>query len=135
MWYSTWFESILLASSLSVQCIGVAASNSHDVQTLLTSNNDIDHNRPKTTNGGKKNIVFILTDDQDSVLDSVSYMPKLKDNIIDKGTSFVNHFTTTAICCPARVSLWTGKQPHSTNVTDVSPPYGKHTTYGTWSQC
>ncbi|XEV01814.1 hypothetical protein FSHL1_007101 [Fusarium sambucinum] len=122
MWSSTWIRSILLASSFSVQCIG-ATSNGHDVQTRLSSNN-IGHNRQNTTNGGKKNIVFILTDDQDSILDSVSYMPKLKESIIDKGTSFVNHFTTTAICCPARVSLWTGKQPHSTNVTDVSPPYG-----------
>ncbi|KAF4980233.1 hypothetical protein FZEAL_3712 [Fusarium zealandicum] len=73
---------------------------------------------------GKKNIVFILTDDQDSVLDSVAYMPLLNKHIVDKGTSFVNHFTTTAICCPSRVSLWTGKQPHNTNVTDVKPPYG-----------
>ncbi|KAI5457457.1 alkaline-phosphatase-like protein [Mariannaea sp. PMI_226] len=77
-----------------------------------------------TVNSNKKNIVFILTDDQDSVLDSVAYMPLLNKHIIQKGTSFVNHFTTTAICCPSRVSLWTGKQPHNTNVTDVSPPYG-----------
>ncbi|EEU42867.1 uncharacterized protein NECHADRAFT_95823 [Fusarium vanettenii 77-13-4] len=75
-------------------------------------------------NAPKKNIVFILTDDQDAVLDSVAYMPRLNKHVIDKGTSFVNHFTTTAICCPSRVSLWTGKQPHNTNVTDVSPPYG-----------
>lgn len=73
-----------------------------------------------------KNIVFILTDDQDSVLDSVSYMPRLNKHLVKKGTSFVNHFTTTAICCPSRVALWTGKQPHNTNVTDVNPPYGKY---------
>ncbi|CAG1992419.1 unnamed protein product [Fusarium graminearum] len=109
---SNWINPILLASSLSAQCVGAVVSN--DQKALI---ND-------TAHGKKKNIVFILTDDQDSVLDSVSYMPKLKENIIDKGASFINHFTTTAICCPARVSLWTGKQPHSTNVTDVSPPYG-----------
>lgn len=72
----------------------------------------------------RKNIVLILSDDQDAVMDSVAYMPLLKEHIIDRGTHFANHFTTTAICCPARVSLWTGKQPHNTNVTDVSPPYG-----------
>ncbi|KAF5700677.1 arylsulfatase [Fusarium mundagurra] len=93
-------------------------------QAVLTPNNDAVSSKPKTSLGGKKNIVFILTDDQDAVLDSVSYMPKLKEYIIDKGTSFVNHFTTTAICCPSRVALWTGKQPHNTNVTDVNPPYG-----------
>lgn len=78
------------------------------------------------SSNGKKNIVFILTDDQDAVMDSVSYMPLLHKHIANQGTSFVNHFTTTAICCPSRVSLWTGKQPHNTNVTDVSPPYGKY---------
>ncbi|KAF5564116.1 arylsulfatase [Fusarium phyllophilum] len=93
-------------------------------QAVLSPNDEVAQSKPKTSLGGKKNIVFILTDDQDAVLDSVSYMPKLKEHIIDKGTSFVNHFTTTAICCPSRVALWTGKQPHNTNVTDVNPPYG-----------
>ncbi|KAF5672808.1 arylsulfatase [Fusarium circinatum] len=93
-------------------------------QAVLSPNDGAAQSEPKTSLGGKKNIVFILTDDQDAVLDSVSYMPKLKDHIIDKGTSFVNHFTTTAICCPSRVALWTGKQPHNTNVTDVNPPFG-----------
>ena len=72
-----------------------------------------------------KNIVFILTDDQDAVSDSVSFMPRLQKHVVNHGTHFENHFTTTAICCPSRVSLWTGRQPHNTNVTDVDPPYGK----------
>lgn len=72
-----------------------------------------------------KNVVFILSDDQDAALDSVSYMPLLKKYLAEEGTTFTNHFTTTAVCCPSRVSLWTGKQPHNTNVTDVNPPYGK----------
>lgn len=71
-----------------------------------------------------KNLVFILTDDQDAAMDSVSYMPLVQKYLAKKGTTFANHFTTTAICCPSRVSLWTGKQPHNTNVTDVHPPYG-----------
>ncbi|CAG9989199.1 unnamed protein product [Clonostachys byssicola] len=73
---------------------------------------------------GRKNVVLIMSDDQDATMESISYMPRLKQHIIDKGTHFANHFTTTAICCPSRVSLWTGKQPHNTNVTDVDPPYG-----------
>lgn len=71
-----------------------------------------------------KNIVFILSDDQDLAMDSVSYMPLLHKHLAEQGTTFTNHFTTTAVCCPSRVSLWTGKQPHNTNVTDVNPPYG-----------
>lgn len=72
-----------------------------------------------------KNVVFILSDDQDVTMDSVSYMPLLRKYLAERGTTYTNHFTTTAICCPSRVSLWTGKQPHNTNVTDVNPPHGK----------
>ncbi|QGI99771.1 hypothetical protein CEK26_012840 [Fusarium fujikuroi] len=115
---------ILCSSSLLAQNTNALSKYGPEDQAVLKPNNDAVSRKPKTTLDGKKNIVFILTDDQDSVLDSVSYMPKLKEHVIDKGTSFVNHFTTTAICCPSRVALWTGKQPHNTNVTDVNPPYG-----------
>ncbi|AEO60121.1 hypothetical protein MYCTH_2095444 [Thermothelomyces thermophilus ATCC 42464] len=72
----------------------------------------------------KPNIVFILTDDQDLHLQSLDYLPLIKKHLIDKGTFYKRHYCTTAICCPSRVSLWTGKLAHNTNVTDVSPPYG-----------
>lgn len=70
------------------------------------------------------NFIFIITDDQDLQLDSVDYMPSTIKHLKQKGTVFRNHFVTTALCCPSRVSLWTGQQAHNTNVTDVSPPYG-----------
>ncbi|KFY67158.1 hypothetical protein V496_01732 [Pseudogymnoascus sp. VKM F-4515 (FW-2607)] len=74
----------------------------------------------------RPNVVFILTDDQDVHLDSLEYMPLVRRHLIEKGTQFTKHYCTTAICCPSRVTLWTGKAAHNTNVTDVSPPYGKH---------
>lgn len=120
-----WIQPVLLANSLLSQSTNAFLNYEAEDQAVLSPKNEAAQSKPKTSLGGKKNIVFILTDDQDAVLDSVSYMPKLKEHIIDKGTSFVNHFTTTAICCPSRVALWTGKQPHNTNVTDVNPPYGK----------
>lgn len=91
-----------------------------DNQAVLSSSDasKSDKDRPK-------NVVFILSDDQDAAMDSVLYMPLLRKHLAEQGTTFTNHFTTTAICCPSRVSLWTGKQPHNTNVTDVNPPYGK----------
>ncbi|KIX07139.1 uncharacterized protein Z518_05116 [Rhinocladiella mackenziei CBS 650.93] len=76
------------------------------------------------TTGSRPNIVFILTDDQDLHLDSLSYMPHVKKNLIDRGTLFQRHYCTIALCCPSRVSLWTGRAAHNTNVTDVNPPYG-----------
>lgn len=73
----------------------------------------------------RPNIVVVLTDDQDLHMDSIDYMPLLKKNVIDHGTFYKRHFCSTAICCPSRATLWTGRNAHNTNVTDVFPPYGK----------
>lgn len=73
----------------------------------------------------RPNIIVILTDDQDQQMQSVEYMPLLKKHIIDQGTYYKRHYCTTAICCPSRVTLWTGRNAHNTNVTDVVPPYGR----------
>ncbi|KAI2602206.1 alkaline-phosphatase-like protein [Hypoxylon sp. NC1633] len=74
--------------------------------------------------GPYPNIVFILTDDQDLHMNSLDYMPFVQKHLLDHGTLFRRHFCTTALCCPSRVSLWTGKAAHNTNVTNVLPPYG-----------
>ena len=73
----------------------------------------------------RPNIVVILTDDQDLHMDSVEYMQLLKKHVIDHGTFYKRHYCSTAICCPSRVTLWTGRNAHNTNVTDVFPPYGQ----------
>ncbi|KAG2164969.1 hypothetical protein VTO58DRAFT_107968 [Aureobasidium pullulans] len=70
------------------------------------------------------NIVFILTDDQDVHLQSLDYMPLVRKHLLEKGTYYDKHYCTTAVCCPARVTLFTGKAAHNTNITDVNPPYG-----------
>jgi arylsulfatase A-like enzyme len=77
---------------------------------------------PETPN--RPNIVFILTDDQDYLLNSLDYTPLTRKYLIEEGTLFSKHFCTVALCCPSRVSLWTGKAAHNTNVTDVAVPYG-----------
>ena len=77
------------------------------------------HKGPK-----RPNIVFILTDDQDLHMNSLDYLPYIKKHITDRGTFYKKHFCSTALCCPSRVTLWTGKLAHNTNVTDVSPPHG-----------
>jgi arylsulfatase A-like enzyme len=73
----------------------------------------------------RPNIVFVLADDQDLQLDSLSYMPLVQKHLIDQGTFYKRHFCTSAVCCPSRASLWTGKLAHNTNVTDLFPPYGQ----------
>ncbi|KAK2591996.1 hypothetical protein QQS21_010299 [Conoideocrella luteorostrata] len=74
----------------------------------------------------KPNIIFILTDDQDLLMSSLEYMPHTQKHLLKEGTLYQKHFCTTSICCPARVSLLTGRLSHNTNVTDVAPPYGKY---------
>ncbi|OTA23130.1 hypothetical protein BTJ68_14268 [Hortaea werneckii EXF-2000] len=78
---------------------------------------------PRDTNK-RPNMIFILTDDQDLHMDSLSYMPYLQEHLIKKGTSYDRHYCTVALCCPSRASLLTGKAAHNVNVTDVNPPYG-----------
>lgn len=65
----------------------------------------------------KPNIVVILTDDQDLHMQSLDYMPLLKKYVADYGTTFTRHYCSTALCCPSRVTLWTGRYNHNTNVT------------------
>ncbi|KAF2725774.1 alkaline phosphatase-like protein [Polychaeton citri CBS 116435] len=69
-------------------------------------------------------------------------MTKLRKLLIDEGTHFTNHFAHISQCCPSRVSLWTGRHPHNTNITDVkngSPGGGwKHIQTngkGLWHKC
>jgi arylsulfatase A-like enzyme len=71
---------------------------------------DAQHEQQSLREEAKRpNILFILTDDQDVQLGSLSFMPYLKEHVIDRGLQFKRHYCTVALCCPSRVSLWTGK--------------------------
>lgn len=107
---------------LTFNSLPLALAQAQD-QVPLTSP-DGDGNGNQNYARRRSNVVFILTDDQDVRLNSLEYMPFVKQHLIDRGTSFNKHYCTTALCCPSRVNLWTGKAPHNTNVTDVIPPYG-----------
>ncbi|RDW80161.1 arylsulfatase-2 [Coleophoma cylindrospora] len=111
MWWSS-LPSLALAAS--------ALASVHDQAVLST---DDPHAGPAQP-AKQPNVVFFLTDDQDVHLSSLDYMPFVKRHLLDKGTYFSRHYCTTAVCCPSRVTLWTGKAAHNTNITDVNPPYG-----------
>jgi hypothetical protein len=89
----------------------------------------------KGTGSKRPNIVFVLTDDQDLHMNSLDYMPQTQNLIANQGTTFKNHFCTNALCCPSRVTLWTGLSPHNTNVTDVNPPHGMYMDFKYISMC
>ncbi|CZT44584.1 probable arylsulfatase [Rhynchosporium secalis] len=107
---------IYLGYILAIAGFAAAEESSQEREQALLNAHRVQDSRP--------NIVVILTDDQDVHLQSLDYMPLLKKHILDEGTSYTRHYCTTAICCPSRVTLWTGKNAHNTNVTDVFPPYG-----------
>jgi N-acetylglucosamine-6-sulfatase len=77
--------------------------------------------RPLSAQGGKPNIVFVLTDDLSWNL--VPYMPHVLA-MQRHGESFTSYFVTDSLCCPSRASIFTGRFPHDTHVTSNSPPYG-----------
>jgi N-acetylglucosamine-6-sulfatase len=62
-----------------------------------------------SANATKPNIIFILSDDQDARMNSLDYMPKVKKYLSDEGTLFTKHYAHVALCCPSRVTLWTGQ--------------------------
>ena len=102
-----------------IECIALAFALSLASVTASSPSQE-----PLPSQNAKPNVVFVLSDDQDLHMDSLSYMPFVQEHLINKGTFYRRHFCTIALCCPSRVSLWTGKAGHNTNVTDVNPPYG-----------
>jgi arylsulfatase A-like enzyme len=75
----------------------------------------------------RPNIVFILTDDEDTALHA--FMPKTKALLHDAGTTFDNYFVTYSLCCPSRATTLRGQYPHSSGVRGNTPPLGGFETF------
>jgi N-acetylglucosamine-6-sulfatase len=65
---------------------------------------------PKTD---RPNIILILTDDLDSKLNTLDYMPHLQKLMIKRGLSMKDFFITTPTCCPSRTSFLRGQYTHN----------------------
>ena len=61
------------------------------------------------------NIVFILTDDQDP--DSLRYMPTVRRELIEKGTTLKGGMVTFPRCCPSRATMLRGQYVHNHGVS------------------
>jgi arylsulfatase A-like enzyme len=71
-----------------------------------------------------KNIILILTDDQDQLLGSPTTMPYLNSLLVANGTTFANSFVPLSLCCPSRSSILRGQYPHNTQILSNGPPLG-----------
>ncbi|KAI2623166.1 Arylsulphatase [Hypoxylon sp. NC1633] len=118
-------ETILTAGAITIGLGTVAATpdSKPDQVPLSGPSHGPEQQRPQQQRR-QPNVVFVLTDDQDVHLSSLDYMPLVKKHLLEQGTYYSKHYATTAVCCPSRVTLWTGRFAHNTNVTDVNPPYG-----------
>lgn len=74
----------------------------------------------------RPNIVMIMTDDQDLHLDSLDHMAAVQKHLVQKGTTFSNHWVTDAQCCPSRATVPRGQQAHNTNITAIRYPGGNY---------
>ena len=72
----------------------------------------------------RPNILFILTDDLDSGLNSVNYMQNLQDLIVSRGTSLEDYFVTSPVCCPSRATTLKGQYTHNHGVYNNYAPNG-----------
>ncbi len=79
----------------------------------------------KTVTPEKPNFVFVVADDLDfRTLDQQAASFSNIARLENEGTSFERFFATTAVCCPSRASMWTGKYAHNHNVWTISAPDG-----------
>lgn len=68
------------------------------------------------------NILFILTDDLDSV--AAQTMEQANALIGAAGTSFKRHYVGVSLCCPSRVSTLRGQFAHNSGIIINDPPDG-----------
>lgn len=71
-----------------------------------------------TAASSKPNFLFIITDDQDITLNSISVMPNVQQELIAAGMTFDRAYVDSPVCCPSRTSLFTGRL--SQNLQDQS---------------
>ena len=75
-----------------------------------------------TPPAGQPNIVFIMSDDQDS--ETIQYMPQVQALLAAQGTTFENSFVTSALCCPSNVTALTGQYTFNHGVLNNLYPTG-----------
>ena len=74
----------------------------------------------------KPNVLFLMTDQQrfDTIAalgNSHIYTPNL-DRLVARGVTFTNAYSTCPVCVPARYTIRTGREPHTTGIYENGVP-------------
>ena len=92
--------------------------------------------RAQAAPGKQFNVVFIVTDDQESASVTPETMPNVLKQLAGNGTTFDNSIVSTPQCCPSRATTLTGQYAHNHGVVSNSPGYpdlrGKHNVLPKW---
>jgi N-acetylglucosamine-6-sulfatase len=70
----------------------------------------------------KPNIIVFTTDDQ-TVRDMLA-LPRTQAHIGGGGATFLRSYVSFPLCCPSRVTMWTGQYAHNHHVLGNTPPSG-----------
>ena len=79
---------------------------------------------PVTPKTKQPNFIFVLTDDQDALLNGydptlgVAHMKNLNTRVRANGTLFTKYYLAYPLCSPSRSTILTGRFPHNTNFTN-----------------
>jgi N-acetylglucosamine-6-sulfatase len=72
----------------------------------------------------RPNVILVLTDDQDLLLGSLDFMPRLQQLLVEQGTTFTNAYVPLSLCCPSRATILTGRYTHNLKIYTNFPPDG-----------
>jgi len=72
----------------------------------------------------RPNIIFILADDLDMKLNTISYMGNLQSLLIRRGTTIEDFLISTSTCCPSRMNILRGQYTHNHQVYNNTVPHG-----------
>jgi N-acetylglucosamine-6-sulfatase len=136
---------VLGAACLLAGCslAATAERQTDDAEKTTSAEETVDVER--TSNTGtpdSPNIIMIVTDDLDA--GSISHMPNLRSQLIERGTTFEKAFVTDPLCCPSRATILRGQYAHNHEILGNEPPHGgfekfralghQNSTVATWLQ-